>query len=75
MFFRLRIFRLWQNESSDNRMLRIEARLGRAEIGEAFDQQTGAGEKQQRQRDLRDDEQTAEMMRLGSNCATVSFLQ
>src|SRR6266481_6307260 len=75
MFFRLRIFRLWQNEFSDHRMLRVEARLGRAESYEALDQETSAGEKQQRQCDLRDDEQTAELMRLGSNCAAASFLQ
>src|ERR1700719_3694362 len=36
MFLRLWIFRFWQNEFSDERVLRIEARLSRAEIGEAF---------------------------------------
>src|SRR5437016_5416172 len=75
MFFRLRVFRFWQNEFSDERMLRIKAWLGRAKIGEAFDQQTGAREKQQRQRHLRDDEQSAEMMRLRSDRAAVSLLE
>ena len=46
MFLRLWIFRLWQNQVSDKRTLRIEAWLGRTEIGEAFDQQSRARQKE-----------------------------
>src|SRR5882762_11852727 len=48
MLFRLRIFRLRQNESAHECVGKFEARLCRAQICKALDQQTGASKKQER---------------------------
>ena len=72
---RIGIFRTRQREIDHGNARRFESRTCAPQITEALDQQSSSGEQQHRQRHLRNHEQCAQPMRLGTNRAAISFLE
>ncbi len=75
LLFRVRIFPARQNEIRRQHPARIEPRIGRAQVGEAFHEQTRARQQEQRKRDLGDDENAAHPLRFRSGPGAISLLQ
>src|SRR6478752_9951836 len=59
----------WQHEVGRHDLSRIKSRIGGPQISKTFDEQSGTGEKEERERHLRDDQGTAQSMRFRTSSA------